>query len=157
MLVLQFEKSTTLHQKKEIVAFYLKRRQFINNWDLVDVSCYKILGRYCFENQDDSILIKLSEEDHLWSKRIAVVSTMFYVKKGSVDLLKRLVVNNLSHHHDLMQKANGWLLREMGKKNEQELLDFLNTHYQKMPQTTLRYAIEKLDENLRQDYLKARI
>lgn len=155
MLVSKFEKSTALQQKKEMVAFYLKHRQFINNWDLVDVSCYKILGRYCFENQDDSILIKLSDEDYLWSKRIAVVSTMFYVKKGSYDLLKKLVIKNLNHEHDLMHKANGWLLREMGKKNEQELLDFLNIYYQKMPRTSLRYAIEKLDEPLRQDYLKA--
>lgn len=155
MLVSKFEKTTALQQKKEMVAFYLKHRQFINNWDLVDVSCYKILGRYCFENQDDSILIKLSEEDYLWSKRIAVVSTMFYVKKGSYDLLKKLVIKNLNHEHDLMHKANGWLLREMGKKNEQELLDFLNIYYQKMPRTSLRYAIEKLDEPLRQDYLKA--
>ena len=82
---------------------------------------------------------------------------MFYVKKGSYDLLKKLVIKNLNHEHDLMHKANGWLLQEMGKKNEQELLDFLNIYYQKMPRTSLRYAIEKLNENLRQDYLKGRI
>ena len=82
---------------------------------------------------------------------------MFYVKKGSFDLLKKLVIKNLNHEHDLMHKANGWLLREMGKKEEQELLNFLNAHYLKMPRTTLRYAIERLDENLRQDYLYSRI
>ena len=157
MLVSKFEKSKDSTEKKEIAVFYLKNKKQINNWDLVDSSCYKILGRYCFENQDDSILENLSEENHLWSQRIAVVSTMFYVKKGSFDLLKKLAIRNLNHEHDLMHKANGWLLREMGKKNEQELVDFLNLHYQQMPRTTLRYAIEKLDENVRQDYLRGKI
>lgn len=157
MLVSKFEKSKDAADKKEIVEFYLKNKKYINNWDLVDTSCYKILGRYCFENQEDSILINLSEEDNLWSKRIAVVSTMFHVKKDSFQLLKKLVIRNLNHPHDLMHKANGWLLREMGNRNEQQLLDFLQLHYQKMPRTTLRYAIEKLDEKLRQDYLKGRI
>ena len=135
----------------------MKNKKYVNNWDLVDTSCYKILGRYCFEIQDDSILEELSKEDNLWSQRIAVVSTMFHVKKGSFELLKKLAIRNLNHEHDLMHKANGWLLREMGKKDEQELLDFLNLHYLEMPRTTLRYAIERLDENLRQDYLKGRI
>ena len=157
ILVSKFEKSKDPTEKKEIAVFYLKNKKQINNWDLVDSSCYKILGRYCFENQDDSILENLSEENHLWSQRIAVVSTMFYVKNGSFDLLKKLAIRNLNHEHDLMHKANGWLLREMGKKNEQELVDFLNLHYQQMPRTTLRYAIEKLDENVRQDYLRGKI
>src|SRR5690606_23546107 len=141
--------------KTELVEFYLKNKKHINNWDLVDTSCYKILGNYCFETKDDSILIKLSEEENLWSKRTAVVSTMYHVKKGSFDLLKSLALKNLHHEHDLMHKANGWLLREMGKKNETELLDFLNLHYKNMPRTTLRYALEKLPENVRQDYLKS--
>lgn len=157
ILVSKFEKSKNHEEKKEIVGFYLENKKQINNWDLVDTSCYKILGRYCFENQDDTILINLSDEANLWSKRIAVVSTMFHVKKGSFDLLKKLAIKNLNHEHDLMHKANGWLLREMGKKDEQQLLDFLNLHYQIMPRTSLRYAIERLDENLRQDYLKGRI
>ena len=157
ILVSKFEKSKNFIEKKEIVDFYLKDKKHVNNCDLVDTSCYKILGRYCFENQEDSILDHLSKEEHLWSQRIAVVATMFHVKQNSFSLLKKLALRNLNHHHDLMHKANGWLLREMGKKDEQELLNFLNLHYQNMPRTTLRYAIEKLDENLRQDYLKGRI
>lgn len=158
MLVAKFEKSKDPKEKDEIVKFYLKNKIQINNWDLVDNSCYKILGRYCFENQDDKILRKLSEENNLWSKRMAIVSTMWHSRKGnSFELLKELALKNLHHEHDLMHKANGWLLREMGEKNETELLDFLKLHYKTMPRTSLRYAIEKLDEDLRQDFLKGRI
>ncbi len=158
ILVTKFEKSKDPKEKKQIVDFYLKHRKHINNWDLVDNSCYKIIGRYCFENQNDTILKKLSEEDNLWSKRMAIVSTMWHARKGnSFDLLKELALKNLYHEHDLMHKANGWLLREMGEKNEEELMKFLTKHYHKMPRTTLRYAIEKLDEEVRQDFLKGRI
>ncbi len=157
ILVSKFEKSKDEKEKKDIVKFYLKNKKHINNWDLVDNSCYKILGRHCFENDDDSILRKLSEEDNLWSKRMAIVSTMWHLKNGKFDLTKELALKNLFHEHDLMHKANGWLLREMGEKNDQELLNFLKTHYQKMPRTSLRYAIEKLDESLRQRFLKGNI
>lgn len=157
MLVLKFEKTKDPEEPGKIAAFYLQNKKFINNWDLVDTSCYKILGRYCYENDDDSILKSLAEEDHLWSRRIAIVATMFHIKKGQFNLTKELVLKNLNHEHDLMHKANGWLLREMGKKDETELLNFLNLHYKKMPRTSLRYAIEKLDENQRQDYLQSRI
>lgn len=157
MLVSKFEKSKSAEEKSRIVRFYLNHKKHINNWDLVDNSCYKILGRYCFENNDNSLLKALSKEDNLWSKRMAVVATMHHVKKGHFDLTKELVLKNLQHTHHLMHKANGWLLREMGGKNQEELVGFLNKHYRKMPRTSLRYAIEKLDENLRQDYLKGRI
>lgn len=158
ILVLKFEKAKTESERKEIVEFYLKNRKFVNNWDLVDNSCYKILGRYCFENQNDTILRNLAEKDNLWSKRIAIVSTMWHAKKGgSFELLKELALKNLNHSHDLMHKANGWLLREMGQKNERELLNFLKENYKNMPRTSLRYAIEKFDEELRQDFLKGRI
>lgn len=157
MLILKFEKSKEKSQQKEIIDVYLSHLDFINNWDLVDTSCYKILGRYCFENQQEKFLIDLSNSDKMWEKRIAIVGTMHYIKKGSFELTKEFAERSLHHPHDLMHKANGWLLREMGNKNEQELLDFLNLHYKEMPRTCLRYAIEKLDESLRQDYLKGRI
>lgn len=156
MLVTKFEKSKNPKEKDDIVKFYLKNKKYINNWDLVDNSCYKILGRYCFENQDDVILKKLSEEDNLWSKRMAIVSTMWHAKRGEFELLKELALKNLHHEHDLMHKANGWLLREMGNNNEDELLKFLDQNYHQMPRTSLRYAIEKLDENTRQEFLKGK-
>ena len=157
ILVTKFEKTQDEKEKKTLVDFYLKNTKYINNWDLVDLSCYKLLGRYCFENQKDDILRELSNSDNMWEKRIAIVATMYHIKKGSHDLTIELALNNLNHSHDLMHKANGWLLREMGKKDEKKLLNFLKTHYQNMPRTSLRYAIEKLDEDLRQDFLKGRI
>ena len=158
ILVNKFEKSKDKTEQKKLVDFYLKNTKYINNWDLVDLSCYKLLGRYCFENRKDDILRELSNSDNMWEKRIAIVATMHHIKKGkSFDLTQELVLNNLNRPHDLMHKANGWLLREIGNKDEEVLLDFLKIHYQNMPRTTLRYAIEKLDEDLRQDFLKGRI
>lgn len=157
MLISKFEKTKEQAVKDEIVKFYLNHLQFINNWDLVDTSCYKILGRYAFENQKENLLKNLADSDQMWHKRIAVVGTMHYIKKGSFELTKEFVTQNLYYPHDLMHKANGWLLREMGNKNESELIAYLNLHYKEMPRTCLRYAIEKLDEELRQDYLKGRV
>ena len=157
MLVNKFEKEKSETEKSEIVSFYLKHKKFINNWDLVDNSAYKILGRHAYETKNDNLLRTLSQEENMWSKRMAIVATMFHVKRGEFLLLKELALYNLHHPHDLMHKANGLLLREMGDKNIGELIQFLETHYQKMPRTTLRYAIEKFDEDLRQDFLKGRI
>lgn len=153
ILVAKFEKADDKEQS-EIIRFYLKNLKHINNWDLVDTSCYKILGRYCFENQTDEILFNLAESKDLWHKRIAVVSTLYFIKKNKLTLTKDLVLKNLEHPHDLIHKANGWMLRELGMKNETELLQFLNENYQKMPRTTLRYSIEKLEGSVRKDILK---
>ncbi|UZT96468.1 DNA alkylation repair protein [Chryseobacterium fluminis] len=157
ILISKFEKTKDQAVKDEIITFYLNHLPYVNNWDLVDSSCYKLLGRYAFENHKEELLRNLSDSEVMWRKRIAVVGTMYYVKKGSFDLTKELVTANLKHSHDLMHKANGWLLREMGQKSENDLIDYLNRHYKEMPRTCLRYAIEKLDEDVRQDYLKGRI
>lgn len=157
MLISKFEKAKEKSVKEEIVEFYLNHLPYVNNWDLVDSSCYKILGRYAYENKKEELLRKLSASEEMWHKRIAVVGTMHYIKKGSFELTKEFVTGNLKHTHDLMHKANGWLLREMGNKNEPELTTYLNQYYKEMPRTCLRYAIEKLDEDLRQDYLKGRV
>lgn len=157
MLITKFENSSTGEEQKKMVDFYLHNTAYINNWDLVDTSCYKILGRYCYENHLPGILRKLSSSQNLWEKRMAVVGSLFYIRKGHFDLTVEFVLNNLKHPHDLMHKANGWMLREAGKKDEGFLVDFLRKHYREMPRTSLRYAIEKLDEELRQDFLKGRI
>ncbi|WP_326981426.1 DNA alkylation repair protein [Chryseobacterium sp. MYb264] len=157
ILIFKFEKTKDKTVKDEIIEFYLTHLQFVNNWDLVDSTCYKILGRYAFEYEREDLLKKLSDSEEMWHKRIAVVGTMHYIKKDSFDLTKELVTKNLNHPHDLMHKANGWLLREMGQKNEKELIKYLDQYYKEMPRTCLRYAIEKQDEEVRQNYLKGRI
>lgn len=157
ILVYKFEKEKNVEEKQSYVNFYLNNLEYINNWDLVDSSCYKILGRFCFENNKPEILQNLADSEGLWYKRIAVVATMYYVKKGIFGLTKDLVTQNLHYNHDLMHKSNGWLLREIGNVDEKELVSYLNLHYKEMPRTCLRYAIEKLDEDLRQDYLKGKI
>ncbi|WP_312196035.1 DNA alkylation repair protein [Epilithonimonas vandammei] len=157
ILVHQFEKTKDKIKQKEIIDFYLKHTKYINNWDLVDTSCYKILGRYCFENQDSKLLEKLSDSKNMWEMRMAIVGTMHHIKKEQFELTKTFALKNLKHPHDLMHKANGWLLREMGKINEKELLDFLNLHYKEITRTCLRYAIEKLEEEVRQNYLNGKI
>lgn len=156
MLVAKYEKSKSEQEKQNLVDFYLQHLEFVNNWDLVDNSCYKILGKHCYDTQNDEILWTLSNSENMWHKRMAIVGTMYHIKQGYFELTKALVVNNLNHPHDLMHKANGWLLREMGNQNEEELITFLDVYYAQMPRTSLRYAIEKLDEPLRQDYLKGR-
>lgn len=156
MLISKFEKTKDSAEQEKIVNFYLKNLDYVNNWDLVDTSCYKILGRYAFENQKENLLRDLAISDKMWFKRVAIVGTMHYIKKGFFELTKEFALQNLHHPHDLMHKANGWLLREMGNKNKEELISFLNLNYKEMPRTCLRYAIEKLDEDLRQDYLKGR-
>jgi len=93
----------------------------------------------------------------MWKKRVAVVGSFWFIKNRHYELTQKLVLNNLRHPHDLMHKANGWMLREIGKKDKSVMLDFLNKHYKEMPRTSLRYAIERLDEDLRQDYLKGSI
>lgn len=157
MLISKFENTKDKAIKDEIVEFYLDHLPYINNWDLVDTSSYKILGRYAFEHGNEDLLRKLSGSDEMWHKRIAVVGTLYYIRKGSFELTKELVIQNLNHPHDLMHKANGWMLREIGNKNETELICYLNRYYKEMPRTCLRYSIEKLDEQVRKDYLKGRI
>ncbi len=157
ILIFHYEKAESLDRKKEIANFYLAHTSRINNWDLVDASCYKILGQYAYEQQEEAILYRLADSDNMWEKRIAVVATLYFIKKKKFELTKHLVLQNMQHKHDLMHKANGWMLRELGKQNEEELKDFLIKNYQQMPRTTLRYAIERLDESLRQDFLKGRV
>ncbi len=157
ILVEKFEKSKSIEEKHSLVDFYLENTCYINNWDLVDSSCYKILGSYCFEINDTQILEKLSSSENMWEKRMAVVGSLYFIKKKKFNLTLSLILQNINHPHDLMHKANGWMMREIGKQDEVVMLDFLKLHYLEMPRTCLRYAIEKLDETLRQDFLKGRI
>ena len=154
MLVLKYEKSKDELVRKEIIDFYLAQTSQINNWDLVDTSCYKILGHYCFHQKREELLFELANSEDLWEKRIAIVSTMYFIKQKSFSIVPEIVLKNLNHSHDLMHKANGWMLREMGKMDEEKLIEFLDEYTLQMPRTTLRYALEKIDPILKDYYMK---
>ena len=152
VLVNQYSKATK-NQQQIIVDFYLKNLSQINNWDLVDCSAYKILGKFLL-NKDRQILYNLAKTGHLWSERVAVVSTFEFIRNGQFTDIFRLSERFLSHPHDLMHKACGWMLREVGKRDELALEEFLDEHLPKMPRTMLRYAIERMEEKKRLGYLK---
>lgn len=154
MLVSKYEKSKDELVRKEIIDFYLAQTSQINNWDLVDTSCYKILGHYCFHQKREELLFELANSEDLWEKRIAIVSTMYFIKQKSFSIVPEIVLKNLHHSHDLMHKANGWMLREMGKMDEEKLIEFLDEYTLQMPRTTLRYALEKIDPILKDYYMK---
>lgn len=152
VLVTKFPKSSPFDQQ-EIVDFYIKNVQQINNWDLVDCSAYKILGKFLLNN-DRQILYDLADSGHLWSERIAVVSCLEFIKNGQFSDIFKLSEKFLTHKHDLMHKACGWMLREVGKRDELALQEFLDEHLKKMPRTMLRYAIERMEEGKRLKYLR---
>lgn len=139
--------------KKKIYDFYLKNTGHINNWDLVDLSAYKIVGAY-LENRDKKVLYKLVKSQNLWERRIAVLSTFHYIKNGDARDALKIAGILLHDKHDLIHKAVGWMLREIGKKCGQETEEFfLQKHYKTMPRTMLRYAIERFSEKKRKFYL----
>ena len=140
-LVKQFKKAKETERKK-IFDFYLKNARKANNWDLVDVTCRDVIGLYLLDKDDRSILFRLSESDNLWEQRIAIVSTWTFIKNKQFADTLAISEKLLTHKHDLMHKAVGWMLREVGKKDRQTLVDFLEIHHKKMPRTALRYAIE---------------
>lgn len=156
MLVYRFEKLKSESERKEIVHFYLDHLPFINNWDLVDSSCYQILGSF-YHKKDRSLFYELADSGKLWSQRIAMISSLYWIKKVDFTVALRLAEKLKNHPHDLMHKAVGWMLREIGKRDFEVELQFLKTHYKSMPRTALRYAIEKFREELRQDFLKGRV
>jgi 3-methyladenine DNA glycosylase AlkD len=140
--------------QKKIVDFYVTRGTLANNWDLVDLSAPYILGAYMVATPLPQILEKLSNSTNLWEQRIAIVSTLMLIRHNMFDDTLRLCEQYLSHPHPLIHKATGWMLREVGKRDESILLDFLDKHYSKMPRTALRYAIERLNPELRQSILQ---
>ncbi len=140
-------------RRDDIFNFYLAHTKQINNWDLVDLTAPKIVGGYLL-NQPRRLLYKLIKSKNLWERRIAVLATFQFIKHNQfVDALK-IAKLSLTDQHDLMHKAVGWMLREIGKRDVKVLAKFLDEHGKKMPRTMLRYAIERLPEEKRQHYLK---
>ncbi|AEI48200.1 DNA alkylation repair protein [Runella slithyformis] len=138
--------------QQRIFDIYLSNLHQINNWDLVDVSCCDIVGAFLL-HKDRSILYRLAERPHLWSQRVSIVSTRYFISRNQFIDTLQLSELLLSHKHDLIHKAIGWMLREVGKRDELVLEEFLDTHLKKMPRTALRYAIERFPESKRKYYL----
>ena len=155
ILVLQFSKANELKQK-QVFDLFLANTSRINNWDLVDCNAPRIVGKYIYDNQQYlPILDKLSKSDLLWDRRIAIISTLYFIIQCDPTPTLRIVKKLLSDNHDLIQKANGWMLREIGKRiDETILIDFLKKYYDQIPRTTLRYAIEQFKPSVRSRYLR---
>ncbi len=151
MLVYKYDKFPA--ERKEIYDFFLKNTKYVNNWDLVDVTIPRTVGAYLVDN-DRKILYRLVKSSDLWERRIAVLATFAFLSKGDFKDSLKIAEILLNDEHDLIHKAVGWMLREIGKRDETILTKFLNKHVTKMPRTMLRYSIERLEEKKRVGYLK---
>jgi 3-methyladenine DNA glycosylase AlkD len=154
MLVLKFQKSKDEQFREEIVNLYIKNIDRINNWDLVDSSAHLILGPQLKMDNDTGLLYELAQSDNLWAQRIAIIATLHFIRNNQFEDTLKISEMLLNHKHDLIHKAVGWMLREVGNKNYQIEFNFLLKHYKQMPRTMLRYAIEKFSEEIRQNFLK---
>ena len=153
ILTYQYEKSDN-EKRKDIFDFYLNNLSGCNNWDLVDLSCYKIVGEYVLRNKEKrKILYKLSKSKNLWQQRISIVSTYPMIKRKEFEDTLNISKLLLFHKHDLIHKAVGWMLREVGKQDMNVLRKFLNENINTIPRTTLRYSIERMNESERKGYL----
>ena len=157
-LFILINKYNTTNHQKIITHFYLKNAEAgnINNWDLVDLSAPNILGTHLLD-KDRSVLYELAKSKNLWEKRISVLATFRFIKDNDFRDSLKIAEMLLQDKHDLMHKAVGWMLREIGKRNQDEEEKFLKKHYKKMPRTMLRYAIEKFNEKKRLRYLNGEI
>ena len=153
ILVEQYKKADDF-EKKTIVDLYLASTASINNWDLVDSSAPPILGAYLWK-RSKKLLTELAQSKNLWERRIAMISTFYFIRQGESEDALKIAKIVLSDSHDLMHKAIGWMLREVGKNCGEEILkEFLKKNYEKLPRTTLRYAIERFPERERKAWLK---
>lgn len=160
ILVKKYETAATSEEKKEFFNFYLEHSSFINNWDLVDLSAPKIIGDYLFNywlSQGQPVkkfLLELAASDNLWVRRIAIISTFYFIRSGRSRETFMVAEKLLADKHDLIHKAVGWMLRESGARvSRQELIDFLESHYSRLPRTALRYAIEHFPKSERRVWL----
>jgi 3-methyladenine DNA glycosylase AlkD len=142
--------------KKKIYELYLQNTRYINNWDLVDLSAMHIVGAFLMGNSKKSLHALATSKD-LWERRIAIIATFHFIKYGDYTNSLAIARKLLTDEEDLIHKAVGWMLREIGKRNLRIEEQFLKKHYQKMPRTMLRYAIEKFPQPKRQQYLKGKV
>lgn len=155
ILVNNYEKAEE-KEKEKIYSFYLKNRKGVNNWDLVDLSASKIIGKHLL-NKDKRLLFKFAVSKNLWERRMAILSTYEFIRNDDFNTTLKIAGLLLQEEDDLIHKAVGWMLREIGKRDLRAEEKFLKSHYKKMPRTMLRYAIEKFPETKRKKYLQGKI
>ncbi len=151
MLVFKFSRGDDSDRERAF-SFYLRNTRHVNNWDLVDLSAGKIVGEY-LAGRDKSVLYELARSEDLWERRIAIIATSAFIRRGDYSHTLRIADVLLEDDHDLIHKAVGWMLREVGKRDSRVEEDFLRRRYKRMPRTMLRYAIERFPEPRRRKYL----
>ena len=156
ILVEKYNKAKLKSETQAIVDYFLQNRQYCNNWDLVDNTVYKTLGPYLMD-KDKTILYDFALKGTLWEQRIAMITTFYFIKERKFEDALRIAEILLHHEHELIHKAVGWMLREIGNRHRPTEELFLLKHYKSMPRTMLRYAIEKFEPELRQKYLSGTI
>jgi len=147
-------KKGDLKQREALYKSYLKHLKYVNNWNLVDSSAHLIIGAHLLDKKDKTLLTLLAKSNNLWERRIAIVSTWYFIRNNQLDWTIKIAKILLQDTHDLIHKSVGWMLREMGKKDEKVLVNFLAQHAHLMPRTMLRYAIEKFPPKQRKAYLE---
>lgn len=152
ILTEQFRKANE-EEKKEIFDYYVKQRKYINNWDLIDCTTPNIVGAYLFD-KDKSLLYQFAQSPSLWERRIAILATFYALRKNHYKETLEIAEILLNDKEDLIHKATGWMLRELGKKNQKVEEEFLKKHAQCMPRTMLRYAIERFPEEKRKFFMQ---
>ncbi|MCX4083782.1 DNA alkylation repair protein [Rickettsia hoogstraalii] len=150
ILIMQYQKA---QDKEFFYNFYLNNIKYVNNWNLVDASAHHVVGAYLWDKEKD-YLFTLTKSEILWERRIAIVATWYFIKNNQLDTTFEIAKLLLNDKHDLMHKAIGWMLREAGKKDEKQLIDFLDRYISQMPRTSVRYAIEKFPEEVRKNILQ---
>lgn len=156
ILSYQYANAKDKKENKEIVDFYLKNRYASNNWDLIDCIVDRILGPWLID-KDKLLLYEFAKSSNLWERRIAIISTFHFIRNNQFSETLKISEILLNDKHDLIHKAVGWMLREVGKRDEKILKEFLKKHYKSMPRTMLRYSIERFPEKERKAYLKGEI
>ena len=156
ILVNKYSKTRDNEIRNQLYKIYVSSFKYINSWDLVDVTCSHVIGKHLID-KDRSILYTWAKSEDLWTKRIAIVSTHCFIRKNDLQDTFKIADILLNDNHDLIHKAVGWMLREAGKRDLEKEEIFLKKHYNTMPRTMLRYAIERFPEAKRQKYLKGRI
>ena len=141
------------NNKDEIYNYYISNMQYVKNWNLVDSSAHLIIGDYAYNKQNTDLIYSLAKSDNLWQKRISIIATWAFIKQNKYSLTTEIAKILLEDKEDLIQKAVGWMLREVGKKEEKILKDFLTNNIKIIKRTTLRYAIERLSKEEKQNFL----